>query len=83
MIDNFNRDIIDEGNGIFSVEGITIDTNGGTIEDALNTFNAMPPRDYKNPEVEIVTNVNADEISRVISSLPQETIDALRLALGI
>jgi hypothetical protein len=50
ITDNFGREVTDHGNGVFSVEGVTIDTDGKTLEDALHTFNAMAPEGYQNPE---------------------------------
>lgn len=76
MIDNFGREITDHGNGIFSVEGITINTNGGTIESALYTFNAMPTGDYQNPALEQI-NTQTEQAMSLLSSLPEDKLNDL------
>lgn len=49
MIDKYQREIIDNGEGIYSVTGIEIIST--SFDNALATFNAMPPGDWTEPAI--------------------------------
>jgi len=44
MMDRYGREITSQGNGAFSVGGITVEAD--SAENALRTFNAMAPGDW-------------------------------------
>lgn len=50
--DRFGRSIIDHGNGLFSIDGMTLSIDNGTIEHALTTFNGMAPEGWQEPLVQ-------------------------------
>ncbi len=47
--DRFGREVIDNGDGTFSADGITVQPMLGTIEDAINVFDGMIPEVWVEP----------------------------------
>lgn len=82
MNDKYNRLVTDHGNGSYSVEGITLNIEVGSIEDAVLVFNSMAPGDWVEVIDYPVVN-DTDEIAKALSNLSPETLDALKLALGL
>lgn len=50
ILDKYNREITDSGNGIFSTDGIEV-ISEGSVDKIINIFNSMPPLGWL-PEVE-------------------------------
>lgn len=48
--DRFGRSITDHGNGLFSIDGMTLNIENGTIENALITFDGMAPEGWEEVE---------------------------------
>lgn len=48
--DRFGREIVDLENGIFAIDGMTLDTAGKGLESAISTFNAMQPEGWTEPK---------------------------------
>jgi len=81
MMDRYGREVIDHGEGKFSVPGIEIVCNGP--DGALDTFNAMQPEDWVLPDTgaEPLDPVGALATLLAITSTPslEDIANAVRL----
>lgn len=82
MNDRYGREITDEGNGFFSVPGLTVQIENQSPEFAVQVFNSMQPEGWVEPFVLQPLNPTG-ALATLLAVTPTPSLEDIANAVGL